>query len=153
MSYNPDYYHIGNGVACWYYNHDTCMRGINCDYSHAPDIRSVRDSQRANEFAYCNCLTFVYRGRNVCLHYLQGCRMFGEFPYRYSHDRRFLPPNLSHCPAHTPPSTVEIHLPPVPDLAEPVKPPKSAARKQVRGNSMVVKGRAVMDPGSGILIR
>ncbi len=45
MSYDINYYHIGNGVASWYYNHDTRLRGVNCEYSHAPDIRSVRDSQ------------------------------------------------------------------------------------------------------------
>ncbi|PBK82970.1 hypothetical protein ARMGADRAFT_1038260 [Armillaria gallica] len=101
MSYNPDYYHIGNGVACWYYKHDTSMRGINCDYSHAPDIRSVRDKGEMSAF-------IAYKDA--------------------------------------------IHLPPVPALAKPVKPPKSSTRKQVWGNSMVVKGRAAMDPGAGILI-
>ncbi|KAK0227240.1 hypothetical protein EDD85DRAFT_974714 [Armillaria nabsnona] len=112
MSYNLDYYHISNGVACWYYNHDTCTRGINCEYSHAPDIRSVQDS----------------RGKNVCLHYLQGYCMFGEHPCRYSHDRRFLPPNLSHCPAPAPSPTICLDVPPAPILADSIKPPKSAAR-------------------------
>ncbi|KAK0435043.1 hypothetical protein EV421DRAFT_1988173 [Armillaria borealis] len=115
MTCDIDYYHTGNGVACWYYNHDTCMRGVNCEYSHAADIRSVRDS----------------RGKNVCLHYLQGYCMFGEIPCRYSHDRRFLPPNLSHCPAPAPPPAVHIHLPPAPIIAEPIKPPKSPARMKL----------------------
>ncbi len=57
--------------------------------------------------------------------------MFGEFPCRYSHDRRFLPPNLSHFPAPAAPPAVHIDLPPAPILAEPIKPPKSAARMKL----------------------
>ncbi|PBK83569.1 hypothetical protein ARMGADRAFT_1037743 [Armillaria gallica] len=90
MSYNIDYYHIGNGITCWYYNHNTCMQGINCEYSHAPDIRN----------------------REECL---------PSLPTRLL----FLPPNLSNGAALAPPPT--IHIPPTPFLAEPMKPPKSAA--------------------------
>ncbi|KAK0196329.1 hypothetical protein F5146DRAFT_1220862 [Armillaria mellea] len=36
-----------------------------------------------------------------------------------SHDRRFLPPNLSNGPTPASPPAVHIHLPPAPILAEP----------------------------------
>ncbi|KAK0458366.1 uncharacterized protein EV420DRAFT_394466 [Desarmillaria tabescens] len=115
MFYDAGYCHTGNGVACWYYNHDTCSRGTNCEYSHAADIRSVRDS----------------RGKNVCLHYLQGYCMFGDHPCRYSHDRRFLSSNLSHGPVSLPPPAIHIDLPPAPILAKPDKPRKSAGLRKL----------------------
>ncbi|PBK79609.1 hypothetical protein ARMGADRAFT_1092971 [Armillaria gallica] len=57
--------------------------------------------------------------------------MFGEHPCRYSHDRRCLPLNLSHCPAPAPSPTIRIDVPPAPILAESIKPPKSAARMKL----------------------
>jgi len=35
--------HIGNTVSCRFYNHQGCRRAKNCDYSHMPDNKSVRD--------------------------------------------------------------------------------------------------------------
>ena len=40
---SSDCAHVGNGVPCRFYNHDGCVRGAECAYSHAPDERSVRD--------------------------------------------------------------------------------------------------------------
>ncbi|KAG6881568.1 hypothetical protein C0993_000928, partial [Termitomyces sp. T159_Od127] len=35
--------HTGNGVPCRFYNHAGCARGAACEFSHAPDEKSVRD--------------------------------------------------------------------------------------------------------------
>jgi len=43
VSDSSDCNHEGNGFPCRYYNHDGCMRGVECRYSHAPDHKSVRD--------------------------------------------------------------------------------------------------------------
>ncbi len=57
--------------------------------------------------------------------------MFGEHPCRYSHDRRFLPPKMSRCPAPAPCPTIHIDVSLAPILAESTKPPKSAARMKL----------------------
>ncbi|KAI0264886.1 hypothetical protein BC834DRAFT_970456 [Gloeopeniophorella convolvens] len=54
LSDSSDCQHAGNGKPCRDYNHDGCMRGAQCEFSHAPDYRSVRDGL----------------GRNVCLDFL-----------------------------------------------------------------------------------
>jgi len=41
---SSDFNHVGNGIACRFYNHDGCARGKRCAFSHAPDEKSVRDS-------------------------------------------------------------------------------------------------------------
>ena len=43
VSDSSDWNHEGNGVPCRFYNHDGCLRGPDCRFSHAPDHRSVRD--------------------------------------------------------------------------------------------------------------
>jgi L,D-peptidoglycan transpeptidase YkuD (ErfK/YbiS/YcfS/YnhG family) len=43
VSDSSDWHHEGNGVPCKFYNHDGCLRGTNCRFSHAPDHKSVRD--------------------------------------------------------------------------------------------------------------
>ncbi|KAJ7611719.1 hypothetical protein FB45DRAFT_803766 [Roridomyces roridus] len=50
--------HVGNGVPCKHHNLKVngCAKGEACAYSHAPDARSVPDSE----------------GRNVCLYFLLG---------------------------------------------------------------------------------
>ncbi len=40
---SSDCRHVGNGVACRFYNHGGCNRGNNCAFSHAPDDKSIRD--------------------------------------------------------------------------------------------------------------
>ncbi|KAH9059441.1 hypothetical protein EDB83DRAFT_2552313 [Lactarius deliciosus] len=50
---SSDWNHEGNGIPCRFYNHDGCMRGTGCRFSHAPDHKSVRDRL----------------GRNVCMHF------------------------------------------------------------------------------------
>ncbi|KAG6808857.1 hypothetical protein H0H92_002560 [Tricholoma furcatifolium] len=67
--------HVGNGVPCRFYNHDGCARGVACDFSHAPDEKSVRD-----DF-----------GRNVCLYYLLSSCKFGEHKCVYLHSKDALP--------------------------------------------------------------
>lgn len=40
----PDCRHKGiKNIPCRFYNHDGCNRGVSCEYSHAPDEKSVRD--------------------------------------------------------------------------------------------------------------
>ncbi|PBK79132.1 hypothetical protein ARMGADRAFT_1069533 [Armillaria gallica] len=51
--------------------------------------------------------------------------MFGQHPCRYSHDCRFLPLNLLHCPAPAASPAIHIDVPLAPILAESIKPPKS----------------------------
>lgn len=43
QSDSSDYKHEGNGIPCWYNNHDGCKHGSKCHFKHAPDIKSVRD--------------------------------------------------------------------------------------------------------------
>jgi hypothetical protein len=43
VSDSSDWNHEGNGIPCRFYNHDGCMRGTECRFSHAPDHKSVRD--------------------------------------------------------------------------------------------------------------
>ncbi|KAI9451491.1 hypothetical protein BJY52DRAFT_1125121 [Lactarius psammicola] len=73
VSDSSDWNHEGNGFPCRYYNHDGCMRGVECRFSHAPDHKSVRDRL----------------GRNVCVHFLFGDCRFGSCVY--SHDKTYLP--------------------------------------------------------------
>ena len=40
---SSDCEHTGNGVACRFYNHAGCTRKGGCQFSHAPDDKSVRD--------------------------------------------------------------------------------------------------------------
>ena len=40
---SSDWNHDGNGIPCRFYNHDGCIRGTECRFSHAPDHKSVRD--------------------------------------------------------------------------------------------------------------
>lgn len=42
---SSDCNHVGNGIACRFYNHQGCARGSECTFSHAPDEKSVRDDQ------------------------------------------------------------------------------------------------------------
>ncbi len=43
VSDSSDCQHVGNGVPCRFYNHNGCVLGTACAYSHAPDEKSVRD--------------------------------------------------------------------------------------------------------------
>ncbi|KAF4614612.1 hypothetical protein D9613_003397 [Agrocybe pediades] len=72
-----DSVHIGNNVPCRFYNHDGCVRGESCLYSHAPDYKSVRDDI----------------GKNVCIDFLLGDCKFGDAKCIYSHDKTYLPEN------------------------------------------------------------
>ncbi|KAF8258067.1 hypothetical protein EI94DRAFT_1755912 [Lactarius quietus] len=72
VSDSSDWNHEGNGFPCSYYNHDGCKPGIECDFSHGPDHKSVRDRL----------------GRNVCVLFLLGY-CFGRCAY--SHDMTYLP--------------------------------------------------------------
>ncbi|KAF8063561.1 hypothetical protein FPV67DRAFT_1507114 [Lyophyllum atratum] len=67
--------HVGNGVPCRFYNHDGCARGVECEFSHAPDEKSVRDDL----------------GKNVCLYHLLATCKFGDLKCIYSHSRDALP--------------------------------------------------------------
>ncbi|KAJ7732367.1 hypothetical protein DFH07DRAFT_1065601 [Mycena maculata] len=67
--------HTGNAVPCLFYNHQGCARGNSCQFSHAPDEKSVRDDL----------------GKNVCLYFLLGACKF-EAKCIYSHDRTYLSP-------------------------------------------------------------
>ncbi|KAG7453095.1 uncharacterized protein BT62DRAFT_959370 [Guyanagaster necrorhizus] len=71
---SSDCHHIGNGIACRYYNHGGCRRGESCAFSHAPDEKSVRDNL----------------GKNVCLYFLLGNCKFGDAKCIYSHTRLYL---------------------------------------------------------------
>jgi hypothetical protein len=42
-SETSDFNHEGNGTQCRFYNHDGCARGPMCRFSHAPDMKTVRD--------------------------------------------------------------------------------------------------------------
>ncbi|KAI0284828.1 hypothetical protein BC826DRAFT_1109520 [Russula brevipes] len=76
VSDSSDWNHEGNGIPCRFYNHDGCMRGTDCRFSHAPDHKSVRDRL----------------GRNVCMYFLLGYCKFGDSACVYSHDKVHLPP-------------------------------------------------------------
>lgn len=43
VSDSSDWNHEGNGIPCRFHNHDGCLRGADCRFSHAPDHKSVRD--------------------------------------------------------------------------------------------------------------
>ncbi|KAK0452745.1 uncharacterized protein EV420DRAFT_1645595 [Desarmillaria tabescens] len=66
--------HVGNGIACRFYNHEGCIKGDKCAYSHSADSDSIQDS----------------RGKNVCLQFLKGYCRFGDYKCRYSHSRNHL---------------------------------------------------------------
>ncbi|KAJ6500741.1 hypothetical protein C8R45DRAFT_1210468 [Mycena sanguinolenta] len=68
--------HVGNGIPCKHHNLKPlgCAKGASCAYSHAPDARSIPDSE----------------GRNVCLYFLLGSCKFGE-RCLYSHSKANLP--------------------------------------------------------------
>ncbi|KAF8876346.1 hypothetical protein BD779DRAFT_167670 [Infundibulicybe gibba] len=72
---SSDCNHTGNGTPCRFYNHDGCLRGAKCGFSHAPDEKSVRDDL----------------GQNVCLYYLLGSCKFGDAKCIYSHNKDCLP--------------------------------------------------------------
>ncbi|KAG5635690.1 hypothetical protein H0H81_010393 [Sphagnurus paluster] len=72
---SSDCNHVGNGVPCRFYNHDGCGRGKECEFSHAPDEKSVRDDL----------------GKNVCLYFLLSACKFGDLKCIYSHTRDALP--------------------------------------------------------------
>ncbi|KAH8981244.1 hypothetical protein EDB92DRAFT_1898192 [Lactarius akahatsu] len=74
VSDSSDWNHEGNGIPCRFYIHDSCMRGAECRFSHAPDHRSVRDRL----------------GRNVCMYFLLGDCKFGSSACVYSHDKTYL---------------------------------------------------------------
>ncbi|KAJ7700818.1 hypothetical protein B0H17DRAFT_1195665 [Mycena rosella] len=68
--------HVGNGIPCKHHNRKPlgCAKGASCVYSHAPDARSMPDSE----------------GRNVCLYFLLGECKHGERCI-YSHSKANLP--------------------------------------------------------------
>ncbi|KAF5378169.1 hypothetical protein D9615_007587 [Tricholomella constricta] len=72
---SSDCNHVGNGVPCRFYNHDGCARGADCEYSHAPDEKSVRNDL----------------GKNICLYFLLSACKFGDVKCIYSHSREALP--------------------------------------------------------------
>ncbi|KAF9457703.1 hypothetical protein BDZ94DRAFT_1326058 [Collybia nuda] len=74
MSDSSDCNHVGNGIACRFYNHQGCARGSECTFSHAPDEKSVRDDM----------------GKNVCIYYLLSTCKFGEHKCVYAHTKIFL---------------------------------------------------------------
>ncbi|KAK7037581.1 hypothetical protein VNI00_011073 [Paramarasmius palmivorus] len=74
-SESSDCEHKGNGTTCRFYNHGGCNRGTRCQYSHAPDDRSIRDDL----------------GRNVCIFSVVGLCQYGPERCIYSHDATFLP--------------------------------------------------------------
>ncbi|KAG6860442.1 hypothetical protein C0995_011082 [Termitomyces sp. Mi166 len=78
---SSDCNHVGNGVPCRFYNHNGCARGVECDFSHAPDEKSVRD----------DLLQERYSGKNVCLYYLLSSCKFGDTKCIYSHSKDALP--------------------------------------------------------------
>ena len=90
---SSDCAHVGNGVPCRFYNHDGCVRGEECGYSHAPDERSVRDL-----LSVCSLLSLGFylpifnRGKNVCTYFLLNLCKFGPGKCVYSHRRNALPP-------------------------------------------------------------
>ena len=57
VSDSSDWNHEGNRIPCRFYNHDGCMRGNECRFSHAPDHKSVRD-----RLCVLFLLTFRLRG-------------------------------------------------------------------------------------------
>ncbi|PVF94614.1 hypothetical protein CPB86DRAFT_800363 [Serendipita vermifera] len=65
--------HVGNGVACRYYNRSRCLKGNSCPFSHAPDLYSLRSHPE---------------GRNVCFYFIYNnkCRFKPE-ECNYSHKR------------------------------------------------------------------
>ena len=75
MSDSDESNHVGNGVPCRFYNQLGCVKGTNCEYSHAPDERSVRD----------------LLGRNVCTYHLLSSCKFGISKCVYSHHKDALP--------------------------------------------------------------
>ncbi|GLB42978.1 putative zinc finger [Lyophyllum shimeji] len=72
---SSDCNHVGNGVPCRFYNHDGCARGAECEFSHAPDEKSVRDDL----------------GKNVCIYHLLDACKFGDLKCIYSHSKDALP--------------------------------------------------------------
>ena len=55
VSDSSEWNHEGNGIPCRFYNHEGCMRGIECRFSHAPDHKSVRDRLCAFPFPTIRC--------------------------------------------------------------------------------------------------
>ncbi|ESK85254.1 transcription factor [Moniliophthora roreri MCA 2997] len=72
---SSDCEHIGNSIACRFYNREGCNRGTQCKFSHGPDDKSIRDDL----------------GKNVCIFAVVGCCQFGSERCIYSHDASFLP--------------------------------------------------------------
>lgn len=54
-SETEDCKHTGNTfdlTACRFYNHSKCTKGAECNFSHAPDAKSVRDEMYALHLAH-----------------------------------------------------------------------------------------------------
>ena len=93
VSDSSEWNHVGNGFPCPYYNHDGCKRGDECEFSHAPDHKSVRDRLyvSSSDISLAHGIAdFVCwpSGRNICVRFLLGdC----SAPCVYSHDKTYLP--------------------------------------------------------------
>ena len=93
VSDSSDWNHVGNGSPCPDYNHDGCKRGVECEFSHAPDHKSVRDrlyvssSDISREHGIADFVCWP-SGCNVCVRFLLGdCVGLCV----YSHDKTYLP--------------------------------------------------------------
>ncbi|KAL0961190.1 hypothetical protein HGRIS_006159 [Hohenbuehelia grisea] len=75
LSDSSDCNHQGNGIPYKFYNHDGCKKNDSCEYSHAPDLNSIRDKL----------------GKNVCLYSLLRSCKFGPEKCVYSHSQDNLP--------------------------------------------------------------
>ena len=82
----------GMNVTCRYYNKSQCNKGINCPYSHDPDLSSLRSHPEyvcAPLWLFVS--SFAFRGPNVCLYFIHNnkCRFQAE-KCNYSHRREDL---------------------------------------------------------------
>jgi hypothetical protein len=89
--------HLGNGVACRYYNRSRCLKGNACPFSHGPDLYSLRShpgyvnlapSYTTRQVTDTRNIDISYRGRNVCFYFIYNnkCRFKPE-ECNYSHKR------------------------------------------------------------------
>jgi hypothetical protein len=93
MSDSSDCNHVGNGVACRFYNHNGCEKGEACAFSHGPDEKSVRDDLYVALVRFATApadLCALFSGKNVCVYYLLSACRFGASKCIYFHCKDFL---------------------------------------------------------------
>jgi hypothetical protein len=78
--------HVGNGKPCKFHNYPGGCHKSRCNFSHAPDDKSVRDELYVLKPPYVSLqILMALSGQNVCVDYLLGdCKCGQSCPYAHT---------------------------------------------------------------------